>query len=569
MNPYGENLTKRFVSKGAEELLFEPVELYESGSIELVDYMGGDGTVIDVATTGRGLEIFESYPEQHHLIEHLVASGIERPFEFVQLKFSIQAPIDTALSFIHYEPRCSVNEYSGRYSLMPETSYLPDVQRMSFELGYQGASEELRREIQRLLAGRRAKVHDVYEKLVGTGLARELARIPLGTDQDTIFWWKMDLLSLSNWVKRQKKLLTPKGISMNYVNEIDRIAERVAPDAWYALMRPTEPTKKGLRLPRDEKVIDPPLSGAPWEPQVTRRPTVKELEEVLFEATPVLDEHGAFQVTDYIGHNTAPAHAARVSYGEGTTKVSSDKRLMRTLIRDRHTSPIEMNELAWRWRAPMFVEPRQAARHRTIDGEGFMGYSALGSLVHVPEGEQLRLQHILEKQGRGDLIEEQARERAAGFFELLRVGQARDVKKLRNNGVPEHLVRTTKGVWTHTIRSRTGDLHNIGHFLRLRLDHHAQYEIREYAEVLEEALQLFSPTTHRALQDYVIQGMSLSCMEVEHLARLFKRELDELDTEEVTNYLGSRLLVGGKLGREALGLKAKLDRLKDIARREE
>lgn len=319
--PFGISSTKRHVSLSGEEELFRPYEINGHGEIELVDYMGGDDVVERVATMGYGIGIFPENLSQREFIHYLVHHGICEPFRSVQLKFSFQCPIETALTFV-YEPSVNVNEYSGRYSVMPKSSLTPSIEKIAQMLdGEPKEVSERAREIHTLLARGRRSAYATYEQLIEIDMAKELARSGLGTDNDTRFYWKMDLLSLANFVQRQQKLLGRDSHSMAYVKKVSEIAQAVAPEAWVALNTGYAFTRyiEEITMPTDDEVVDGSLSPRGWEPSETRRVVVPELEKILFERRTLLD-HGEFQVTDYMGNDSAFAQAARTSYGIGTNQ---------------------------------------------------------------------------------------------------------------------------------------------------------------------------------------------------------------------------------------------------------
>ncbi len=266
-------LTKRYVSPGAEKWLCGAFYLDGSGkvgdfdyrteseSLELVDYMGGDATVLRVATAGHGIDIFSEKPREEDFLEHLVAKEITTPFSSVQFQFCIQAPIQTALTFV-YDPRVSVNEYSGRYSIMIDSSHLPSQESIASQLRA-SSLESNAQQIHNILKLQRGITYDRYKQLMDLDLARELARIGLGIDNDTKFYWKIDLPNLASFVKKQRKLLSPESITRLYVETIAKIAEDSAPIAWKALFT-ASPKEMTLTMPSDETIVDPPLNVAAW-----------------------------------------------------------------------------------------------------------------------------------------------------------------------------------------------------------------------------------------------------------------------------------------------------------------
>ncbi|MDP3728903.1 MAG: FAD-dependent thymidylate synthase [bacterium] len=539
-------LTKRYVSSGAEKWLCGAFYLDGSGkigdfdyrteseTIELVDYMGGDATVLRVATAGHGIEIFPEKPTEENFLEHLVAKGITAPFRSVQFQFCMQAPIQTALTFV-YDPRVSVNEYSGRYSVMIDSSHLPSPESIASQL--KGSSLETNAQgIHNILKQQRGITYHRYKQLMDLDLARELARIGLGIDNDTKYYWKIDLPNLASFVQTQRKLLSPESITRTYVETIAKIAEESAPIAWKALFS-ASPKEITLTMPSDEVIVDPPLNAAAWEAKETKRVTVAALEDVLFVEKKYLED-GAFQVVDYLGDDSTPARAARASYGRGTAKLQEDKGLIRTLVRDLHTSPIEMTSLAFESKTPLFVDPRQAGRHRTLPHHQFMGYAPLGSKFFLPGEDQLCYQDRTNRQGRGKEMDDEDKCKALTLLRDTFAIEQDIVRQLREYDAPEELIRSIKGVGFYTRGWRCGDGHNLSHFLRLRLDIHAQKEIRDFAALIDDAHRKHTPNVNEALYDYHINGMRLSRMEVEELMNYINLEAVPIESLETYRRAG-------------------------------
>lgn len=567
--PFGISQTRRYTRSESEAELYLS-HTVDGSSIELVDYMGGPEMVERVATAGHGRSVFAERPSSEELIRHLVDNGIYTPFRSVQLKFSIRAPIMVALAFV-YDPRANVNEYSGRYSVMPETSWSPSRALIAshFSAGVHDAAERIAR-IETLFSEGRQEAFGKYKGLLETDLARELARTGLGIDNDTMFFWKMDLVSLASFVKRERKRLHPADHTRACVEQIDDIAREVGGYAWDALMGELDAkTFPWLTPPCDDDLVDCTLSPPAWGFSSTRRVCVQGLEGALFVSRPVLD-HGSFHPVDYMGDDSSIAQAARTSYGRGTKKLQDDIALINSLARDAHTTPLEMAELAVESRVPLFADPRQAGRHRTLEHHGFMGDFPMGSRFYFPADDQCKYQDRVNRQGRGKDMDVDDRERAKRLLQETFEGQVARATELRGLGAPEYLVRRSKGVGFYTHVWRTGDAHNWGKFLGLRLDPHAQYEVRRFAEEADRALALQLPATHHAVHTYMIDGMRLSSRDVEFIQR--GRLLDpaaSLNDFGVYASLGLTIPVdktdpskGIKLSREGEGLAKKVHRLR-------
>jgi thymidylate synthase (FAD) len=253
----------------------------------------------------------------------------------------------------------------------------------------------------------------------------------------------------------------------------------------------------------------------------TRRPTVPALEEILFQPFHVLD-HGFLRVVDYMGDDAAVVQAARVSYGRGTKKVSEDRGLIRYLMRHWHTTPFEMAEIKFHVKLPVFVA-RQWIRHRMASiNEYSARYSILDKEFYIPDESQLAAQSTSNRQGRGDVL---VGEEAHKVLSLLRDDAERNyehyawmlnetedgtVPDAERSGLARELARMNLTLNTYTQWYWKADLHNLMHFLRLRADAHAQYEIRVYAEVMLKILELWVPLSYEAFTEYRLGAINLS-----------------------------------------------------------
>ena len=253
----------------------------------------------------------------------------------------------------------------------------------------------------------------------------------------------------------------------------------------------------------------------------TRRATVPALEEMLFTAVPVLD-HGFVRVIDYMGDDSAVVQAARVSYGRGTKRVSEDAGLIRYLMRHRHSTPFEMCEIKFHVKLPIFIA-RQWIRHRTANVNEYSArYSILDREFYLPAPEHLAAQSSANRQGRGEVLEGAE---AASVLDLLRGDAMRTYDHyaaMLNEGVDgtpvdpgrrglaRELARMNLTLNTYTQWYWKTDLLNLLHFLSLRADSHAQYEIRAYAEAMLEMVKAWVPLTHAAFVDYRLGAVTLS-----------------------------------------------------------
>lgn len=262
------------------------------------------------------------------------------------------------------------------------------------------------------------------------------------------------------------------------------------------------------------------------EARATPRPTLRAvsegMERHLYVAHPVLD-HGLLRVIDYMGDDSAIVQAARVSYGRGTKAVQNDEGLIRYLMRHWHSTPFEMCEVKFHVKLPVFVA-RQWIRHRTANVNEYSArYSILDREFYIPAPEQLAAQSTVNNQGRGavlsgeeaqrvlDILREDAM-RAYDHYEgmLSQEGQQGLARELARMNLPANIY--TQWYWKT-------DLHNLFHFLRLRADAHAQYEIRVYAETMCRIVADWVPLAYAAFEDYRLGGVSLSGKAVEVLKR--------------------------------------------------
>ncbi|MEI8396283.1 MAG: FAD-dependent thymidylate synthase, partial [Rhodospirillaceae bacterium] len=267
----------------------------------------------------------------------------------------------------------------------------------------------------------------------------------------------------------------------------------------------------------------------------TRRATVPALEETLYEAIPVLD-HGFVRVIDYMGDDSAVVQAARVSYGKGTRKVSEDAGLIRYLMRHRHSTPFEMCEIKFHVKLPIFVA-RQWIRHRTANvNEISARYSVLDREFYLPAPEHLGAQAASNRQGRGKqlpadeaalvlgLLRYDAETAYLHYEEMLNLDEAGGVLDPGRSGLARELARMNLSLNYYTQWYWKIDLHNLLHFLSLRADPHAQYEIRVYAKAMLEIVKRWVPLVYDAFVEYRLGGIQLSATGVAVVRRLLAGE---------------------------------------------
>ncbi|MCH7555254.1 MAG: FAD-dependent thymidylate synthase [Proteobacteria bacterium] len=269
--------------------------------------------------------------------------------------------------------------------------------------------------------------------------------------------------------------------------------------------------------------------------QSTRRATVAALEELLYKEIPVLD-HGFIRVVDYLGDDGAVVQAARVSYGKGTRKVSNDRGLIRYLLRHRHTTPLEMCEIKFHVKLPMFVA-RQWIRHRTANVNEYSArYSILDREYHIPAPDQLGTQSRSNRQGRDAVLEgkeaarvlqllrEDAERCHDHYMEMLNEDEGGNTLDTDRKGLARELARINLTLNTYTQWYWKIDLHNLLHFLSLRADPHSQYEIRVYADAMLDTLRRWVPITYEAFTDYRLGAAQFSAKGLQVVKRLIGGE---------------------------------------------
>jgi thymidylate synthase (FAD) len=243
-------------------------------------------------------------------------------------------------------------------------------------------------------------------------------------------------------------------------------------------------------------------------------------EEILDREFPVLD-HGFVRLVDYNGGDQRIVQSARVSYGAGTKTYRQDRGLIHYLLRNAHTSPFEQVNLTFHAKMPIFVA-RQWVRHRTARLNEISGrYSVMKDEFYLPEGAAIAPQAEDNKQGRSSTgfeawEQEAIREALAG--EQRRAYSA--YEELLERDVARELARINLPVSTYTEWYWQIDLHNLFHFLALRMDAHAQYEIRAYAEVIMDITRRVAPAATEAFEEYQVHAVRFSRKEFAALQAL-------------------------------------------------
>lgn len=286
----------------------------------------------------------------------------------------------------------------------------------------------------------------------------------------------------------------------------------------------------------------------------TKRVTVDALEDILYEPINILD-HGFVRVIDYMGDDSAVVQAARVSYGKGTKKVNQDQGLINYLMRHRHTTPFEMCDIKLHIKLPIFVA-RQWIRHRTASiNEYSARYSILDKEFYIPEPQHLAAQSEINNQGRGavlmgeeaehvlTILKHDALQSYSHYQEMLNLDENGQTLDESRSGLARELARMDLPVNYYTQWYWKINLHNLMHFLALRADSHAQYEIRVYAEAILDIMRRWVPLTYQAFVEYRQKGAYISKTGLEAVRRMINGEVvtqenSGLTTREWTELLG-------------------------------
>jgi thymidylate synthase (FAD) len=280
-----------------------------------------------------------------------------------------------------------------------------------------------------------------------------------------------------------------------------------------------------MPLTEEQKAEITALRAAPRE---TLRATAPGIERHLHDPRPVLD-HGFVRVVDYMGDDAAIVQAARVSYGAGTKAARDDAGLIRYLMRHRHSTPFEMCEIKLHVKLPVFVA-RQWIRHRTANVNEYSArYSILDREFYIPAPDALAAQSSSNAQGRGEPL---APEEAARVLAWLREDASRAYDHYEamlstsgQQGLARELARMTLPASVYTQWYWKIDLHNLFHFLSLRADPHAQYEIRAYAEAIGAIVADWVPHAWSAFEDYRLNAVTFSGKGMAVLRRMLRGEV--------------------------------------------
>ena len=255
-------------------------------------------------------------------------------------------------------------------------------------------------------------------------------------------------------------------------------------------------------------------------------------------------DKGFVRLVDSMGGDDAIVQAARVSYGQGTSKVSQDRGLIRYLMRHRHTTPFEMVEFKFHCKMPIFVA-RQWVRHRTANiNEYSLRYSEARDEFYYPEPENIQFQSSLNKQGRSGEVPPELKQKVLDYFKENSERSFALYQELNKAGVARELARSLLPVNIYTEWYWKNDLHNLLHFIGLRSDSHAQYEIRVFSDAMAHYVKEKAPFAWEAYQDYVVHGMRFSKIEKGLLEKqLPERVIDDI-VEDIAYQLTATLHKG-------------------------
>ena len=271
--------------------------------------------------------------------------------------------------------------------------------------------------------------------------------------------------------------------------------------------------------------------------QTTIRPVSAELEEVLYQPFEVLD-HGFVRVVDYMGNDSSVVQAARVSYGSGTKKINADTALINYLIAHRHTTPLEMCEIKFHIKLPIFVA-RQWIRHRTASVNEYSArYSIMEDEFYIPQAQHLSAQSKVNHQGRDetkilnqeeqklvlDILKKDSTNSYQNYLKMINQDEKGNILNEEKEGLARELARMNLPLNCYTQWYWKIDLHNLLHFLNLRADSHAQYEIRVYAEIMLDIVKKWVPHCYQAFIKNNKTGKNFSGPALEVIKKMLKGE---------------------------------------------
>ena len=248
-------------------------------------------------------------------------------------------------------------------------------------------------------------------------------------------------------------------------------------------------------------------------------------------------DKGFVRLVDSMGGDDAIVQSARVSYGKGTSKVSQDRGLIRYLMRHRHSTPFEMVEFKFHCKMPIFVA-RQWVRHRTANiNEYSLRYSEARDEFYYPDPNHIEFQSAVNKQGRMGEVDEDLKKKVQAYFKEISDRSFEIYCELNEAGVARELARAVLPVNLYTEWYWKNDLHNLLHFIGLRSDGHAQYEIRVFSDAMASYVKKVAPFAWEAYQDYAVKGMRFSKIE----QSILQRKLPERVLNDIQDDISYRL----------------------------
>lgn len=525
--------------KEADEILGDRFGVLDQGYVRLVGYMGGDERILDLARRHYG----EALPlDRNDAMRFVVDKSNRDLLGMVELRFHYEMPIAEALTFV-YERDANVNEFSLRYSDASDIFHNLSVDDIRLYLGVDSErSKALADE------GRRFST-DAFNKYSWArrpdiDIAKEIARATLGSNLHTRFYWKINLADLLEFAVRTYQEAASRQTEQ-YLRTTISIANRIAPLAVRTYLESQDLVNLINENAPSERV----------EPRLQHELS-PEAEALLDIPIPVLGS-GYVRLVDYMGTDMSVLNAARVSTGrdEKPRSEAENRGLIGYLMRHRHTTPYEMVELHWEMEVPLFVY-RQGGRHRTFERVLLdMG----DTRFYHPKLEDIAAQSRANHQGRGAAAD---KEIARQFLKSLEENEAQAMAyydRLRDADVSVHVARRYLPVNRIIGLAFKTDLHNALHYLGLRLDPHAQLEIREPSEAMAKGVKAVAPWSYDAFERYRLNALSLSSTEIEVLRAVLAGQPVDSSLPEVWLRRGN----DGKLKshREREELVAKLTRL--------
>ncbi len=495
-------------TKKADEILGDKFRVLDKGYVRLIDYMGGDSRILDASRRYYGPNVSS---DNIRAIGQLIARDNRNIFGMTELAFHFEMPIAEALRFV-YEPTASVNEYSLRYSEAKDSAHKLTARDLTKALNVNVSPELLK--LSEMGEDFSAQAFARYERARCNGIARELARSPLGANLYTKFYWKINLYDLLNFaasINNDKDNVSKE--TLQYIRTLLGMTARVSPMAVRSYLERNGIPDWGVIRDSDEK------SEVRLE-----HITSQEAELLLDKPIPILGD-GSVTLVDYMGSDQSVLNAARVSTG-GNEKPRSEAEnngLIRYLMRHRHTTPFEMVEGLWKIDVPIFVY-RQGGRHRTFERVIFDATENAPIRFYHPKLEDIALQSDSNHQGRGNKADVTTAKR---FLASLKRNEAAAVKvynALRRAGVSHSIANRHLPVNRFVTYFFKGDLHNAFRFLELRSDSHAQLEIREPTKVMAKTIRAIAPVSYAAFEDYNLDSINLSAREIGVLRSLMSGE---------------------------------------------